>query len=58
LVDRPYADSKHEHDRVFFAALYKATDGKLAEIARRARINRETVRAYLRALRIGSYAKE
>jgi len=56
LVDRPYAESKQEHDRVFFTALYKATDGKLVDIAKRAEINRETVRAYLRALRIGSYA--
>lgn len=58
LVERPYADSKHEHDRVFFTALYKATEGNLAEMSRRAEINRETVRAYVRAHRIGSYAKD
>jgi DNA-binding NtrC family response regulator len=58
LVGRPYSASKREHDRVFFTALYEATDGKLAEMARRAEINRETVRAYVRAHRIGSYAKE
>ena len=57
LVGRPYADSKHEHDRVYFTALYDATDGNLVEMARRADINRETVRIYLRIHRIGRYAK-
>jgi DNA-binding NtrC family response regulator len=55
--DRPYPDSKHEHDRVYFTALYDATDGNLSEIARRAKVNRETVRIYLRMHRIGSYAR-
>jgi len=55
-VDGPYGDSKDEHDRVYFKALYDRTHGNLAEIARLALLNRETVRTYLRAHRIGGYS--
>ncbi len=56
--ERTYGESKHEHDRVFFTALYKATEGNINEMSRRADIARETVRTYLRAFRIGGYAKD
>jgi len=55
--DGTYADSKREHDKAFFTALYEATEGNLAEMARRAEINRETVRIYLRQLRLGEYGR-
>jgi DNA-binding NtrC family response regulator len=55
LHNRAYADSKREHDKAFFTALYDATEGNLAEMSRRAEINRETVRIYLRQLRVGPY---
>lgn len=57
LVDSRFKDSKMRHDREYFAALYEATDGNLTEIARRAELNRETVRIYLRTLRIEDYRK-
>ncbi len=55
-ADLTYRRSKEEHDRVFFTALYEATGGNLSAIARRARIDRETVRIYLKAHRIGTGA--
>jgi DNA-binding NtrC family response regulator len=58
LVDRPYADSKREHDRSYFTALYQAAGGNLTEAARRARLDRETVRSHLRTHRVGGYAKD
>jgi len=56
-LERTYVESKNEHDRLFFTALYRATDGNLSHIAQRAQLNRETVRIYLRTLRIGSYGE-
>jgi hypothetical protein len=52
-----YRESKEEHDRVFFAALYKTTRGNLSAIARRAKIDRETVGVYLKAHRIGTHGR-
>lgn len=57
LVDRPYVDSKYEHDRVYFSALHEATDN-ISEIARRSALNRETVRTYLRTHKLGDYGRE
>ena len=54
-IDRTYGDSRAEHDRLFFSALYEATKGNLTAMSKRAQISRETVRIYLRALAIGSY---
>ena len=52
-----YRDSKSRHDRVFFTALFEETGGNLAEMGRRAKLSRETVRAHLKSLRIGGYGK-
>ncbi len=52
--DRSYAEYKKECDRIFFTAMYEASKGNLSEITRRAQISRDTVRTYLRALRIGT----
>jgi DNA-binding NtrC family response regulator len=54
-IHRNYAQSRGEHDRLYFKALYDDTKGNLSEMARRADISRETVRIYLRTLKIGSY---
>ncbi len=56
-VPRTYGASKDEHDRRFFTALYDSTGGNLSLMARRAQVSRETVRAHLRAHRVGSYAR-
>ncbi|HEX8793582.1 MAG TPA: sigma 54-interacting transcriptional regulator [Polyangiaceae bacterium] len=56
--ERTYAESKQEHDRAYFTALHRATDGNIKEMGRRADIARETVRTYMRALRIGSYGRD
>jgi DNA-binding NtrC family response regulator len=52
--DLSYRESKEEHDRVFFTALYQATKGNMSAIARRAKIDRETVGVYLKAHGIGT----
>jgi DNA-binding NtrC family response regulator len=54
-IHRNYAQSRGEHDRLYFGALYDDTKGNLSEMARRADISRETVRIYLRTLKIGTY---
>jgi DNA-binding NtrC family response regulator len=54
--DLSYRKSKEEHDRLYFTALYKATGGNVSAIGRRAQIDRETVRVYLNAHRIGAGA--
>lgn len=46
-------ESKEEHDREFFSGLYEASRRNQSEMARRARLSRETVRTYMRALEIG-----
>jgi DNA-binding NtrC family response regulator len=53
--DRSYAESKDEHDRLFFAALHEATGGNVSAMSKRAKVTRETVRAHLGAHRIGTY---
>jgi len=53
---RTYGASKEAHDREFFTALYDSTGGNLSLMGRRARLSRETVRAHLRAHRIGAYS--
>ncbi len=53
-MDLSYRESKEEHDRRFFTALYKATGGNMSAIGRRAKIDRETVRVYLNAHGIGT----
>ena len=50
---RTYDESKEEHDREFFSGLYEASRRNQSEMARRARLSRETVRTYMRALEIG-----
>jgi hypothetical protein len=57
VVGRTYGESKDEHDKRFFSALYEATGGNVSEIGKRARLNREIVRIYLRMHRIGTYGR-
>jgi len=52
-----YWESKAQHDRAFFTALFEATGGNLSQMGRRAQLSRETVRAYLKAFGIGGYRK-
>jgi DNA-binding NtrC family response regulator len=56
--NRTYAQSKREHDKGFFAGLYEASGGNLTEMARKSGLNRETVRIYLKQLRVGGYSGE
>jgi DNA-binding NtrC family response regulator len=58
VTSRPghtYASSKKEHDRHYFKGLYEATKGNVSEMSKRAELNRETVRIYLKELGIGTY---
>ncbi len=54
-LPRTYGASKEGHDRLFFTALYDSMGGNLSHMAKRAKLSRETVRAYLRQHRIGTY---
>jgi DNA-binding NtrC family response regulator len=47
-ADGTYKDSKAVHDAAYFSALFEATGGNVSEMARRADVNRETVRAHIR----------
>jgi len=47
-----YTQSKESHDRLYFAALFESTDGNVSEMARKADLDRATVRTYLRRHRI------
>jgi len=51
----PYASSKEEHDRHYFKGLYELTKGNVTAMSKRAGLNRETVRIYLKELGIGTY---
>lgn len=53
--DLSYSESRAQHDRAYFGALYKATDGNVGEMSRRAQLDRETVREKLKVLRIGRF---
>ncbi len=51
----PYAASKEAHDRHYFKALYEIAKGNVTQMSKRAGLNRETVRIYLKELGIGAY---
>jgi DNA-binding NtrC family response regulator len=53
LSESTYEQSKEEHDRSYFAALFEASLGNISEMSRRAGVNRETVRQHLRRHGIG-----
>ncbi len=58
VTSRPgsaYSASKEEHDRHYFKGLYELTKGNVTEMSKRAGLNRETVRIYLKELGIGTY---
>jgi DNA-binding NtrC family response regulator len=44
---RTYAQWRDDQDRVYFAALFEATDGNISEMARRSNLHRKTVRESL-----------
>ena len=51
--ERTYASAKEELDRGYFSGLHEAAGGNITEMARRAELNRETVRLYVKQLGIG-----
>ncbi len=51
-AERTYKESKEAHDAAYFAAVFAVASGSVSEMARRAGVNRETVRANLRRHRI------
>ncbi len=61
VTSRPgsaYSASKEEHDRHYFKGLYSKAHqsaGNVTEMSKRAGLNRETVRIYLKELGIGAY---
>jgi DNA-binding NtrC family response regulator len=52
-ADRPFAQVRRETERAYFTALHEAAEGNVSEIARRAELDRATVRVYLRRHKIG-----
>jgi DNA-binding NtrC family response regulator len=49
-----YAESKERHDCAYFVALYESTAGNVSEMARKADLDRATVRTQLHRHKIGS----
>jgi DNA-binding NtrC family response regulator len=55
LPTRPYSESREKHDRAYFTALFEASHGNVSRVGKSAGLSRETVRTYLKALRIAGY---
>jgi DNA-binding NtrC family response regulator len=52
--ERPYDESRDEHDRAYFGGLYEVTRGNQSEMTRRSGLARETVRKRMKELGIAA----
>jgi DNA-binding NtrC family response regulator len=57
LPTKPYSESREKHDRAYFTALFEASHGNVSRVGKSAGLSRETVRTYLKALRIAGYGR-